>query len=217
VGALAFDGSQHNTPVGHFVYRVDEDQWSWSDGVYRLHGYEPRGVMVTTELVMQHKHPDDRARTSEVLDTVIADGEPFSCYHRIVDAKERVHYVLVVGHGMTGAGGRVEQVSGFFVDMTEVRRNETQAEVDLALVRISQTRSVIDQAKGIVMCAKNCGADEAFEILRTYSSHKNVKLHDLAERLVDAAGSQVMSDDSLRRRVTGFLDGLEPFSRSTTG
>lgn len=48
------------------------------------------------------------------------------------------------------------------------------------------SRSVIDQAIGIVMSQNRCGADEGFDILRAASNHRNVKLRIIAAGLVDA-------------------------------
>jgi PAS domain S-box-containing protein len=200
---LAFDGTPNGTPVGYFTYTVQLDQWAWSPGLYELHGYAPHEVDATTELMLQHKHPEDTARTLDVLENVIRDGAPFSCYHRVIDVQGRVRSVLSVGRGLLGAQGEVEQVTGFFVDLTEVRRSETQQEVDAALIEISRTRSVIDQAKGIVMAETGCDADGAFAILRKSSSHQNIKLNELARRLVErAAGSAANAG---RGRVTEVL------------
>lgn len=46
-------------------------------------------------------------------------------------------------------------------------------------------RSVIDQAKGIIMQASGCTAEEAFEELRRISQRHQVKVADLARLLVD--------------------------------
>ncbi|MEU6412536.1 GAF and ANTAR domain-containing protein [Microbispora sp. NPDC046933] len=45
-------------------------------------------------------------------------------------------------------------------------------------------RSVIDQAKGIIMSKSGCSAEEAFEELRRVSQHHQVKVADLARLLV---------------------------------
>ena len=212
---LAFDGSQDGTPVGYYTYVVGEDRWSWSAGVYALHGYEPDSVVVTSELMLQHKHPDDMPRAFEVLQTAIEDGRPFACYHRVIDAKQADRSVVSVGRGVAGPDGTIEQVTGIFVDLTDARRAETQRDVDEALVAIAQTRSIIDQAKGMVMLGMGCDADAAFGVLRKYSSHKNVKLNDLARRLVTAVESRIVSEENAcRTAVTSFLDGLKYYSRS---
>jgi GAF domain-containing protein len=46
------------------------------------------------------------------------------------------------------------------------------------------SRAVIDQAKGIIMGARGISADKAFQVLVDQSQQENVKLHDIAARLV---------------------------------
>ena len=131
---LRFDGRPNDTPIGYYTYDVDGDHWSWSDGMFELHGYEPHEVTATTALLLQHKHPDDLLRALEVMESVVADGRPSSCYHRVVDARNVLRYVLSVGRGMFGADGRVEQVTGFFVDLTAVTDVKADSDGEAALV-----------------------------------------------------------------------------------
>lgn len=189
MSAPAFDGSQVGPPVGYFTYLVAEDRWEWSAGMYALHGFGPHEVPATTAVLMSHKHPDDRVRSYEVFEQCVATGEPFSCYHRVVDRHERVRSVLSVGRGVRGGDGAVSHVQGFFADLTQLRRDEAQVDVDSALQRIAETRAVIEQAKGMLMMAAGCDADTAFELLRKGSADGNVKLRHLAARLVEAASA----------------------------
>ena len=46
------------------------------------------------------------------------------------------------------------------------------------------SRSVIDQAMGIIMAQNRCTATEAFAILRRASNHRNIKLRDVAQDIV---------------------------------
>ena len=52
-----------------------------------------------------------------------------------------------------------------------------------------QSRATIDQAKGILMARHHCDADEAFRMLARASSSANVKLREIAERLVREAAA----------------------------
>jgi hypothetical protein len=207
---VAFDGSQPSGAVGHFTYTVASDGWAWSDGMYAMHGYAPGEVPATTEVLLRHKHPEDRTRAYEVLDDAVETGHPFSCYHRIVDCAGRVRSVLSIGHGVKGSQGAVERVEGYFVDLTEVRREETQAEVQAALARIREHREVIDEAKGMIMLATGCDSEAAFACLRRYSQTTNMKIHDIAHRLVEAVGP----DHYGTRLVMTVLDDLARGSRS---
>jgi GAF domain-containing protein len=49
------------------------------------------------------------------------------------------------------------------------------------------SRGVIEQAKGIIIERENCSPEEAFETLKKASQDTNVKLRDIAARLVEAA------------------------------
>lgn len=183
---------------------MSDDAWSWSDGVYLLHGYAPREVPPTTEVLIRHKHPDDRSRAAGVLEAAARDGKPFSCYHRIVDRHERVRSVLSVGRGIENAAGRVERVEGYFVDLTDARRDETETEVRRALTGIAAHRETIDLAKGMVMLPLGCDGQAAFECLRRYSQNANIKLHDVAQGLVGATAPEGQETAWVIR----FLDSL---------
>lgn len=68
---------------------------------------------------------------------------------------------------------------------------EARGEIE-TLKQALKTRTVIGQATGILMNSKKLTADAAFEHLVVLSSHTNVKLRELAVRLVaetnEAAG-----------------------------
>ncbi|MFB9071492.1 ANTAR domain-containing protein [Citricoccus parietis] len=62
--------------------------------------------------------------------------------------------------------------------------HETQADLDAAL----QSRTSINLAVGIIMGQNRCSQDEAFKILTEVSSHRNIKVRDLAASLVGQVG-----------------------------
>jgi hypothetical protein len=208
---VAFDGSQPPGAVGHFAFTVGTDEWSWSDGMFALHGYGPDDVRPSTELMLSHKHPDDRSRALAVLEAAAETGEPFSCYHRILDRTGSVRSILSVGHGIEGPDGHVARVEGYFVDLTRVRRDETEAEIQTALARVAEHREAIDEAKGMVMIATGCSSEDAFACLRRYSQAANLKVHDIARRLVEAVSPEHRGSDV----VMPFLDELARSARRT--
>jgi GAF domain-containing protein len=48
-----------------------------------------------------------------------------------------------------------------------------------------RSRAVIEQAKGKIMATSGCSAEEAFQVLVAASQRENVKLRDIAKRMVD--------------------------------
>jgi ANTAR domain len=48
---------------------------------------------------------------------------------------------------------------------------------------------VVEQAKGILIAQTGCTPEEAFELLRTASQRRNVKLRDIAKKIVEGAAA----------------------------
>lgn len=55
------------------------------------------------------------------------------------------------------------------------------------LTAAMESRATIEQAKGILIAARGCTAEEAFEVLREASRRQNRKLRDVAHDVVEAA------------------------------
>ena len=51
------------------------------------------------------------------------------------------------------------------------------------------SRAVIEQAKGVLMAERRCGPDDAFELLVSASQRSNVKLREVAQKVVRGAST----------------------------
>ncbi len=188
-GSDAFAAS-HAAVVGRYRYCPDTDQWWWSDHMFRIHGFEPGEVVPSTELVMRHIHPDDRAAAWESREAVVDRQEPFSFLHRIVTAAGSERIVVAAGH-LEDTGEGTSVVHGHLVDLTEVRRDAVAAALDPAVVDFAQHRAVIEQAKGVLMQLYSVDADTSFALLQAFSMDANMKVRDVATLLVAAATRNV--------------------------
>lgn len=172
--------------VGHFSHRPGTDAWWWSDGMFRIHGFEPAEVVPSTELVMSHIHPDDREAAWASREAVL-DGEPFSFVHRITTAAGRERVVVAAGH----VEGHDEVVVGHLIDITDVRQDAVARELDGAVEDFVEHRAVIEQAKGVLVQLYSVDPDTAWAILRAFSADSNRKVRDIADLLVEAAGDNL--------------------------
>ncbi|MGN7200749.1 PAS and ANTAR domain-containing protein [Arthrobacter sp. SAFR-044] len=163
--------------------------FQWSDGMYRLHGYRRGEVVPTMELVFAHKHPDDRERCEEIVAQVSTTGGFFCMYHRLVDAQGKTRRVLSSGEAVLGPDGAVVALEGVMVDLSRTLQLETERTAREAVAGATATRTVIDQARGILMGQLKLGSDDAFQMLVSTSSHRNVKLVVVAAELVQLANS----------------------------
>lgn len=175
--------SSNTGPFGHFRYDVGSDTWWWSDPVYEIHGFTPGEIVPTTELILSHKHPDDVAHAERTISTALARGDSFALWHRVLDAHRRLRQVVSVGGGVHDESGRVSEVQGFMIDVSEPHRRAAAEEIDEAVRASAQTRGDIEQAKGALMFVYGLDAETAFDVLRRYSQRNNVKVRDVARLL----------------------------------
>jgi PAS domain S-box-containing protein len=167
--------------VGRFRFYIDGQRWEWSDAVARMHGYEPGEVEPTTELLLKHKHPEDRDRVDAVLERVL-NGKPFSSRHRIIDTAGRTRCVVVAGDRMVDEAGEMIGTSGFYIDVTD----SLHSDITNVLEAVADARARIEQAKGVLIGAYGISAERAFDILVWRSQETNLKVRELAARFLDA-------------------------------
>jgi GAF domain-containing protein len=70
--------------------------------------------------------------------------------------------------------------------IVSVDAHRSTAKLARELADAMRSRAVIEQAKGILMADNRIDADAAFQQLSQLSQHANIKLRDVAQRLVDA-------------------------------
>ena len=187
--------------AGSFRFHLDTQRWEWSDGAARLHGYEPGTVTPTPELILKHQHPDDRPYAAAVVDKAMS-GDSFSSRHRIVDTAGRRHWVVVVGDQILDDAGEIVGTSGFYIDLTDTM----QSEISAAVSEVAASRAEIEQAKGLLIAAYGVGADQAFDILVWRSQETNIKVRQVARRLIAATAGTLPADT--RRHIDSILLGI---------
>lgn len=176
-------------PVGTYRYRQATDSWWWSDEVYRLHGFRPGEIVPTSALLLAHKHPHDRALVEYIINVEIPTTGTYCFRHRIVDAQRQVRSVLAVGQSDRDPDtGEVIGLSGYFIDLTEAERLHAAGAVATALALSLEHRVVIEQAKGALVAVHALAPEEAFALLSSRSQRLNVKVRDLADRIISRLG-----------------------------
>jgi ANTAR domain/PAS fold len=171
--------------VGWFRFYFEDQRWEWSEQVQQMHGYEPGTVTPTTELVLAHKHPDDRGQVAAVIDEALHTHAAFSTRHRIVDTSGIVHHVVVVGDQLTDEHDAVIGTHGYYVEITPTSEKTNDELITAKLNEINERRAVIEQAKGMLMLVYGLDAVAAFDLLKWRSQESNVKVRRLAYQIVE--------------------------------
>lgn len=192
----AFAGAPQR--VGWFRFYFEDQRWEWSEQVQRMHGYEPGTVTPTTELVLAHKHPEDRGEVAKTIDEMLLARRAFSTRHRILDTRGVVHQVVVVGDLLTDRQDVVIGTHGYYVDITPSSDRAHEDIISARLAEITEHRAVIEQAKGMLMLVYGLDDEAAFDLLRWRSQSSNVKLRRLAEKIVE--DFRAVRDDGITSR-----------------
>lgn len=191
--------------VGSFRFWFVGQSWEWSDEVARMHGYEPGEVVPTTELLLSHKHPDDRQHVQDALDHALLSRASLSSRHRFIDTGGRVHTVIVLADRMLDEDGAVVGTEGYYVDLTDTFDQTRRQALDASLPELLESRAAIEQAKGALMLVYRIDADAAFELLLWRSQHTNTKLRALATQIVAELASVDFEPGDLRRSFDHLL------------
>lgn len=170
-----------------------------------MHGYGPGEVTPTTELLLSHKHPDDRRHVQELLDHALHAGGSFNSKHRFVDTHGVEHNVIVIADRIYDEDGAVVGTDGYYVDLTETLDRERRAVLDESLPDLFAARAAIEQAKGALMLVYGVDADQAFKLLLWRSQQTNTKLRALAAQLVSELTTASGEIAGLRRHFDHLM------------
>ena len=193
-------------PLGRYRLDLASGKWAWTDEIFEMHGFRPGEIVPTTDLMLAHKHPDDRARVDSVLKKVAATGEPFSSVHRILDAQGTTRTLAVTGQGKADPEtGQIVELFGYFIDVTEASRRLAQREATASIQAAARSRSTIDQAKGVLVVGLSLDEDEAFDRLRAASNDSNIPVRELADRLLETFSRPGVTAFPTRDELTAFL------------
>jgi len=169
-----------------------DDRWWWSAAMFRLYGYAPDEVEPTFTLMLQHEHPDDRARAEQAFERLHRDGRPFVYEHRIVPCYEGPR-TIISSVQIAVLAGRQSLVSGTALDVSQARRihhaaaEETVGGLQAEIRRMqfsAESRDLINRATGVLIERHKITPDAAAALLRSASQQACRKLPEVASELL---------------------------------
>ena len=129
-------GAQKLSHSAAFAHNLKENLY-WSEGLYRIWGFDPSRGMPSREACFQRFHPDDRDRVRQVVEEAVRQKQDYTVEYRIVLPDGTLKHLRSVCHPSYSAGELVEVV-GTTLDVTERKRAQEeherlrQLEADLA-------------------------------------------------------------------------------------
>jgi len=110
---------EEDASIGTWVLDLEHDRLSWSDGVYRICGYEPKAFEVTFDKGLSVIHPDDRDAAIEHMRQCLENRTEYRIQKRFVTRENKVRHVLSKGSLLRNEKGEPIKLIGIFQDITE--------------------------------------------------------------------------------------------------
>src|SRR6266478_10250435 len=114
--------AQRLSHTGSFGWDILSGEIYWSDETFRIFELDPK-TKITTELILQRTHPDDRQAVRQVLERASSERTEFALEHRLLMPYGSIKYLRVVGRPLQDEGRRSEFV-GAVTDITDQKRAE---------------------------------------------------------------------------------------------
>ncbi|MCW2527881.1 MAG: hypothetical protein JWM76_2741 [Pseudonocardiales bacterium] len=199
VGVTLLESGRPDTIVASadFVREVDAIQYGLGEGPC---------ITAATERRTVHSNRLGAARDWPRFGPKIAALGVHSVLSLPLVAQDRVVGAMnVYAHPIGAFTARAQSFGEFFAAPAAASVHNAQAlhqarRVARELQVAMTTRSIIDQALGVIMSRTGCSEDEAFERLKTRSQARNIKVSVLAENLMN---------DSVRRAQARHTDEKE--------
>jgi PAS domain S-box-containing protein len=157
---------QRLSRIGSFSWRVETDEITWSEELYRIFGFE-RDVSVTLDLISTRVHPEDIPLFKDMVERARGAVRDFEYEHRLLMPDYSVKYMHLIAHGIRDRDGRLEYI-GAVQDVTHRQISEEAlakarselADVarvtSLATLTASIAHEVNQPLSGIVTNASTC-------------------------------------------------------------
>ena len=191
----------------------------WSDETYRIFGYEPGQVEVTTDLFFERVHPEDRQKILDAVDKAVVRKEPYSIEHRVIRSDGAEIMVAEYAEIIFNEQGQPDEVLGAVQDITELKQAEKALKIardELELRVQERTTEVMEQSRLLESFFRHTQTclvflDREFNFLRVNEAYaracdRKVSDFDGRNHFVD------YPSEELKGRFQRVVDTKEPYS-----
>jgi PAS domain S-box-containing protein len=133
--------------IGNWRYEVETGEITWSDEVYRIHGYAPREIEPNREALLASYHPDDAKVLADAVSRAVATGEGYDLELRLRTPTLGERLVVTQAATEQDQAGRTVALFGVFQDVTEAVRSRERLERSESLFRLMS-----ETATDIIAC-----------------------------------------------------------------
>jgi len=139
--------AQSLTHTGSWVGEVSSREFThWSEGCFRLYGFDSKGGLPSWDEWNERVHPDDRQTRHERLDQAVRQGTDFELDYRLLLPDATIRHMQSVAHPIFNSAGELVEFLGTAMDITERKHVEERLLVQHTVTQILAEAASIEEA-----------------------------------------------------------------------
>src|SRR6266480_3394368 len=157
---------QQQAQVGNWEWVIPEDRVSWSDEMYRIHGYLPKAFPLTFGKALEQVDEEDATRIRANVKAALGRGRDHELppvEYRIVRADGSERVLLGKARLSVGSNGQPLRMIGTIQDITEGKKAEAEHRIAETLQR-SLLPDRLPEIPGVLLAARYLPATSDMEV-----------------------------------------------------
>ncbi len=132
--------------LGTWKLDLKTNKFVWSDGVFRVFGYQPKEFDVTFETFLSIIHPEDKSLVTQKITEAIELGTPYEIRSRFITKNKNIIHVLSKTRLVKNKEGKSIKLYGVFQDISNIVKleEEHQASINKLEARNEFIETVIE-------------------------------------------------------------------------
>lgn len=203
--------------MGMWEWELHSNRSVWSPLEYQLLGLPPGDDRPSSELFLQHVHPEDLERLNATVRLAIDERRNWEDEFRIVRPDGEVRWLVGAAHLLLNPEGDVEKMVGVNYDITERKQveNELRLAHDTLEQRVRERTVELQAANRELESFSYSVTHELGAPLRGMNCFSNMLLEEYADRLDAEAKDYLERISAAARRMGHLIEDLLKLSRVT--
>jgi PAS domain S-box-containing protein len=123
---LLYNQVESLTNTGTWELDLKNNQLKWSDGVFKMLGYQPQEFEITFEKGVEVIHPTDRERATKLMDDVLQNDAEYFIKKKLLSKSGNIIHVRSKANIFKDEEGNPIKLIGVFQDITEFEKSEEE-------------------------------------------------------------------------------------------
>ncbi|HTL80781.1 MAG TPA: PAS domain S-box protein [Bacteroidia bacterium] len=137
--------AQQLAHIGSWEWDLVNNTLDWSDEMYRIHGLDPNGPLITPEKAAAMMHPGEKDFIAEVVQEAKANHRNFDFNHRIIRTDNSIRTLHARGEVVLDPSGKPIKMVGTDQDISDRLQEEEMEKLAMAATKSNNSVLIADR------------------------------------------------------------------------